>query len=162
MFNQYAYQTGYGSPVSSMSDNELATNFTGSTLENENTLSGRFTVPWLTAAIDEVAKLTSLPKNWDSYGGKPAGAFRASRSLAMINSLVKENTPKPIIIPTNSGAIQFEWHENGIDLEVEFKSLGIAEVYYEKIDNPDSLWEGEMKFDFRRLTEFIDQLSSDR
>jgi len=32
---------------------------------------------------------------------------------------MRDGTPVPSIVPTNSGGIQLEWHRNGVDLEIE-------------------------------------------
>lgn len=75
--------------------------------------------PWLQAAADRVADLLILPENWDSYGAKQVNVELAVSALNLLTQIMRDGTPVPSIVPTNSGGIQLEWHRNGVDLEIE-------------------------------------------
>jgi len=78
--------------------------------------------PWLQVAADRVAELLNLPENWDSYGAKQVNVELAVSSLNLLSQIMRNGTPVPSIVPTNSGGIQLEWHRNGVDLEIELIS----------------------------------------
>ena len=70
--------------------------------------------------------LKDLPSGWDSYKGKPitsASIAGAEKWLSMVRG------SDPQITPTNSGGVQFEWHEQGIDFEVEIGHDGIVQSW---------------------------------
>jgi len=39
-------------------------------------------------------------------------------ALQVLNSIMSESIPVPSIVPVGSGGVQFEWHQNGLDIEL--------------------------------------------
>lgn len=66
-------------------------------------------------ALEKLESLRLLKSNWDSYGAasiSPEAIATASQFL------------QPDIVPTSQGGIQLEWHNFGIDLEIEITPAG--------------------------------------
>lgn len=76
--------------------------------------------PWLGEIIQKAGELLQLKENWNSYGGKPIAKKAMAAALAFIESMMRTPTPKPQLVPCSNGGVQIEWHEQGIDAEVEF------------------------------------------
>jgi hypothetical protein len=64
-----------------------------------------------------IAHLAALTDDWDTYGGKPptTEALTAARFLCTV--------------PTPAGGLQFEWHANGWDVEIEVSPDGTPEFW---------------------------------
>ncbi len=74
---------------------------------------------WISDVIDSLNSILALEENWDSYGACSVSIETALATITLLCSVMGEKTPLPSIVPTPSGNIQLEWHEFGIDLEVE-------------------------------------------
>lgn len=64
-------------------------------------------------------RLRELPADWDSYGAPPIDAAtidRAERFLRRVN-----------ILPCSDGAVQLEWHSDGLDIEITFEADGTTD-----------------------------------
>jgi len=64
----------------------------------------------------KVIELLNLPENWDSCGAAKIAPHKARQAIVFYETLVNE---MPSIIPTRGGGIQFEWHVNGVDIEID-------------------------------------------
>jgi hypothetical protein len=146
---------------------ESQTNMTISLEEYEETLptqQRRLTteepaVPaWRREAIGRLDELVRLEPNWNSYGARIVPARLADTTLQILESLMRETTPQPSIVPTPAGHIQLEWHTKGIDLEVEIASPILLRVAFED-DQTGEEWEQDLNVDLRRLDEVVSTLS---
>jgi hypothetical protein len=81
-------------------------------------------------ALNRIEHLSRLPSGWDSYGARPLSARAVRRSFELFSLLLDDRTPEPNVIPTREGGLQFEWHRQGIDLEVTCESSGVVSYYY--------------------------------
>jgi hypothetical protein len=114
---------------------------------------------WQSSAISRLVQLTRLMPNWDSYGGKPVSTRFARITLELLNGLMREGTPLPSIVPTNSGRVQLEWHTKGIDLEVEVFSPIHLHVSFDD-HNTGEVWERDLNVDLALLDQAIATLST--
>jgi hypothetical protein len=125
---------GVQSGVEGFSSEELLNNRCA-TIDVSLTEAGRekricFAVPnqavpaWLPIAIEHAAKLLSLPFNWDGEGGPPVQYKPIQNALNALCSIMNEHSALPQWTPTSAGGVQLDWHENGIDLEIELPPLG--------------------------------------
>ena len=99
--------------------------------------------PWLEPAIDELKALVQLPNDWNSYGARPVARWAAEETLIVLLETMDSATPQPIVVPTNRGGVQLEWHTEGIDLEIEILGSGQYSVLFEDRQSGDE-WEQEL------------------
>jgi hypothetical protein len=117
--------------------------------------------PWLRAVSAQIEECTRLELGWDSYSAKPVSINACAAAYRIIRELASRNTPTPSVVPTSDGLIQFEWHTNDIDLEIRVLSTTKIEVSFEDARGAlPSMEDAEFRYDFRRVREAIDLLSS--
>ena len=80
---------------------------------------------WLSPAIARLNALLRLPQNWNSYGSLPITPATVRRAVQFIARAFPLQAPAPAIVPTPGGGIQLEWHQDGLDLEIELLPDGI-------------------------------------
>lgn len=77
--------------------------------------------------VDEVPPISPLVRN-------------EAANLALVVAEVglgqtqNDRVVMPSVHPTAAGAIQFEWHRNGVDLEIEIHPSGEISAYVEELD----------------------------
>jgi len=99
-----------------------------------------------------------LSLNWNSYKSVRVNAQAVYGAAFLIRSLKERNGfPLPQVVPTASGGVQLEWHQNGVDLEIEFDSISKADVYYEDEFRGESK-EFEMSCDFSPIWPYLEKL----
>jgi hypothetical protein len=86
--------------------------------------SNRVVPAWLPAAIEHAVRLLSLPFNWDGEGAPPVQPKSIQKALNTLCSIMNEHSALPQWTPTSAGGVQLDWHENGIDLEIELMPFG--------------------------------------
>jgi hypothetical protein len=112
---------------------------------------------WLPAIVERFSYLFALGPNWNSHGAQaiqPASAVLAVRVLLAVQT---EPQPLPFIAPTADGGAQLEWHDGGIDLEINIDPKGPVEVWFR--DSAEGKeWEGDLshrEVDVRRALETL-------
>lgn len=116
-------------------------------------------VQWFMDAVTEMLRLTQLKTAWDGDDARPVtieSLYTATRLLAYV---VNKNTPSPYIFPLPDGGIQFEWHTEDIDLEIELSGNSDVIVLYRGPDNIADAWESRFEEAVVRLKEYVQQLS---
>lgn len=113
---------------------------------------------WADPVKQRLNHLLSLPANWDSYGAKCVDIRRAVQAFRVLAEVMVEHSPRPQIVPTSDGGVQLEWHQNGIDLEVEIAPSSKVLVSYEDSVSGSS-WDGPLTHDRTRLAECLATLA---
>ncbi len=113
---------------------------------------------WLEPTVQALNELLSLPANWDSYGARPIDPKAVSFSLQLLSEVMSPTVPAPLVVPTNRGGVQLEWHTRGIDLEAEIQQLGNISICYEDRQSGDE-WEEDLRSDLTRLSDALSELS---
>ena len=113
---------------------------------------------WRANAVARLEQLVQLTPNWDSYGGKPVTARIAGVALVILDSVMRDTTPTPSIVPTSAGRVQLEWHTKDIDLEVEVISPLLLRVSYEDAQTGED-WVQDFNVDLTELDRVISVLS---
>src|SRR6266571_2089414 len=85
---------------------------------------------WLAPTIEQILPLFDLKENWNSYGAPPIDPGAIGFALAFLVNAMQVDTPRPAVVPSPSGGLQFEWHEQGVDLEVEALPGGRFAAYF--------------------------------
>ncbi len=114
--------------------------------------------PWLIPTVERLASLLDLEPNWDSYGAPRIDPATADAALRIALEAMRDDSPIPSVTPTTKGGIQFEWHTNGMDLEIEIISPKRVLFYFENNDTGD-VEESEFTHDWTRLAQAVATLS---
>ena len=114
--------------------------------------------PDLRPLLGTVARLVTLPENWDSYGAMAVKPLLVQYGLSLLNGLMRSRTPLPAMVPTSRGGIQLEWHCRGIDLEVTIETLGLIHVSFEDNRTLEE-WDGDLAISLEPLDRFVAELS---
>jgi hypothetical protein len=114
---------------------------------------------WLESTNESLRELLALPPNWDSYGAAPIQVESVMASIDLLRAIMRDDTPAPAVVPTSRGLVQLEWHRDGVDLEIEVRSLGKYSAYFENSHTGEA-WEEEIDWDLSRLIDCISKLSN--
>jgi hypothetical protein len=74
---------------------------------------------WLRAVQEQISDLAQLPADWDSYSSRPIQQPAINRAFEVAFCLSSVVLPRPLIVPVPGGGIQFEFDENGRQIEIE-------------------------------------------
>lgn len=114
---------------------------------------------WVRRTVESLVEIASLQQNWDSYGARPPDRELLRSALALLlDASGGKDLPAPVVVPVNTGGVQFEWHTRGIDLELEVRPEGRYYVFFE-----DALHgierEGEFHLNLAPLMAALDELA---
>lgn len=113
---------------------------------------------WVAPTLDSLRLLLALPPGWDSYGARPIDPACVRAAIDVAFALLNERTPAPVVVPTSSGGVQFEWHTRGIDLEIEVRSPSRISACFED-QRTQTSWDAEQLHDFSRLRDALRELA---
>ena len=74
---------------------------------------------WVQPTLKRLGQLLILPRDWDSYGGRPVDPACALAAWQLLLALMVDDTPVSTLVPAARGGVQIEWHAKRIDLEIE-------------------------------------------
>lgn len=74
---------------------------------------------WERYVIARMERLVSLPECWDGYEGRPVRVDTGIFAIQLLIETLDPSSPHPQIVPLSYGGVQIEWHEQGMDLEIE-------------------------------------------
>ena len=94
---------------------------------------------WILPLIERICELGSLGRNWNSYGAQEIRADIAAKTIVLLLNLLSPDDPKPAVVPTSRGGILLEWHEAGIDLEVDVRSPSWIHLAFDDGTNQEEL-----------------------
>ena len=76
--------------------------------------------------------LSSLPKNWDSYGAPRLNRRIIDATRRMVRQFSEDVHVCPVVVPMSTGTVQLEWDVDSRSLEIELESSG--RIHYLKWD----------------------------
>ena len=121
--------------------------------------AGRHSAPsWLSAVADQLNALVSLGQNWDSYGAPPLDSRLLVSAVFLLDRTMGLETPAPAVVPLSVGGVQLEWHQQGIDIEVEVTALHRFLVFFRDRVRGEE-WEGIVGEDGGLLRQFLGELT---
>lgn len=85
---------------------------------------------WVADTLLDLARLFELEPNWNSYGAHPIAPVAVGNAMAFMVKAMAADTTRPSVIASPRGGVQFEWHRNGIDLEIEATADGTFGVLF--------------------------------
>jgi hypothetical protein len=84
---------------------------------------------WLYPTLHAIQHLSRLEANWDSYGAPPVAPSAIVHALNVLGTILDDDSPTPIVVPTAAGNVQLEWHQGGIDVEICCSAQGRVSAY---------------------------------
>jgi hypothetical protein len=124
----------------------------------------RFPVPrWFIPSLKACGPLLLLPLDWDRAGAPRIHVLAIQSAMDALWSFLEDRSSLPQWTPTPSGGVQLDWHEKGIDLEIEFPP-DAAEGCVVFSDNRDreADWDGPVSVHLDQLQSiFKNRLVSD-
>lgn len=121
--------------------------------------SALVTPKWREPVERQCLDLVRLPENWDLHGGRPIDRDTVVFAVDMLTRVLRPSTPPPYLVPASYGGLQAEWHEKGIDLEIEVVAPNRVCVSYEDSQTGVSKREVNLVNDFSFLYEPVKQLT---
>lgn len=103
-------------------------------------------------------ELTSLPRGWDGYGGKPLSFDCAQFAAAVVERLFISSLDAPQLVPVSDGSVRLEWHQNQYDIEIDIEGPYEVQAYRRNLRSGYEE-EIEIETDFTALAEWINDLS---
>lgn len=112
---------------------------------------------WLHQLAEQFRRLHGLGPNWNSHGARKVQPDAVVLAVRVLLVIATDPLPLPAVIPTFGGGVQLEWHDVGVDLEIEVDPLGGVEVWFrDRIEKRE--WEGDLgerEADVRAALELI-------
>ena len=101
------------------------------------------TPPWVAPALERSGYLLALPAGWDGQGAPCIETAFIQRAFDALYTFMADRSAIPQWTPTRGGGVQLDWHENGVDLEMEF-GPGVLDGYAVFADLLDRMpeWDG--------------------
>jgi len=113
---------------------------------------------WATALAGRFKEFNNLGVGWDGYDGRPIDFHSARFTEQILDQLSRDDLPPPSLVPLSNGRLQFEWHMNGFDIEVEVHAPLDFSCY--RFDLPTGVEEEiELSADLLPLRNWLDELS---
>jgi hypothetical protein len=97
------------------------------------------------ARLQELIAAGVAAPGWNGHGARPLQREAVELGLRVLASLYQgaEARPFPWIVPTFRGGLQCEWHQGGVDLEIDIDPNGSVEVVF--TDNVEQKeWDGSL------------------
>jgi hypothetical protein len=113
---------------------------------------------WVQPTLMILGQLLTLPRNWDSYGGRPVDPACVWASWHLLFAVMRDDSPLPTLVPTSRGGVQIEWHSRGIDLEIEVVT---AERFHASFEDAvvGEAWEKPVTGAASELSPYVARLS---
>jgi hypothetical protein len=106
---------------------------------------------WERDVVAALCQYLDLPPNWDSYGGMPLRYDTGMFALHVLSSIMNESIPVPSVVPISSGGAQFEWHQNGLDIELFIAAPYESELFVHDRNSGEPPETTELKTDLSGL-----------
>ncbi len=93
---------------------------------------------WYGSVESRLNELVNLENGWDGYHGKAVLFENAYFTIRVLDSICRNDTPSPQIIPGVSGDLQIEWHTLKGDIELHVVAPNEVYALYSPIDVQES------------------------
>ena len=109
---------------------------------------------WIEPTVLRLAELLGLPEGWDSYRAKAIQGRVVSAALHLLESAALPYIPAPIVVPTADGGIQFEWHDLGLDIELEVHPAEAPQLFFRDRRSGEE-WDQQLEADLGPLSKVL-------
>lgn len=113
---------------------------------------------WNDETIEQLNKLVKLRSGWDGYQAQPVSFENAHFAMQMLQSVCRNNTPAPQIVPGVSGDLQIEWHTLDSDVELHVLAPNHVNASFSRIgENPIEI-DLVLTFDFTTVVNWVGEI----
>lgn len=98
---------------------------------------------WLDKVVDRIAFLASVGPGELGRHHKPLHVDTAVSALHILKILMTGSSVAPQLVLTDEGGLQLEWHQGGLDLEIEVRPIGSASALFEDLEAGEE-WDGPL------------------
>lgn len=98
---------------------------------------------WLLQIVDRLETLIELKTGWNGHGSQRVQAKPVMQALQLLLQVMRPTTVTPVLSPKPSGGLLVEWHDRGLDLEVDIPVDGEPSVWFESEQGQE--WEGSLR-----------------
>lgn len=114
---------------------------------------------WQLEADERLADLMLLRRGWNGPQSGPISVGMASYIRALLQSVMRRDTPVPAFVPAQGGSVQLEWHQNGLDVELMIYRPLDAELSVQFHDGRDPIEEEPLSINFDLLSKVLGELN---
>ncbi len=113
---------------------------------------------WEGSVVHQLLAASFLREGWDGFGAGPIRRDVIIFTTHVLEQIMLPNTPAPHVTPMSHGGLMIEWHEHGIELEIEIEKPGHMWVSFEdSLENIDQ--EEPVSSDLRMFIMPIEKLT---
>jgi hypothetical protein len=113
---------------------------------------------WAVSVTRQLEAVSFLGEDWDGFGAGPIRRDVIKFATHVFEQIMLPNTPAPHVTPMSHGGLMLEWHEHGIELEIEIEKPGHMWVSFEdSLENIDE--EGPVSNNLRKFIMPIEKLT---
>ena len=109
--------------------------------------------------LDRFSEISSLPRNWDSYGAEPVNRRTLVYAVKVFLTLMEGRTIEPFITPTPDGGISIEWSAGQRGLDVEILGPFRVNAHYFAGEGEDP-WDRSVGPEYPKLSGVLDNLTA--
>lgn len=113
---------------------------------------------WQPEADERLADLMLLRRGWNGPNSGPISVGIAQYIRAVLQSVMQRHTPLPSFVPAQGGAVQLEWHQNGLDVELMVYRPLDTELSVQFHDGRDAIEEEPLSINFDLLSKVLSEL----
>jgi hypothetical protein len=113
---------------------------------------------WQVKANEKLAHLQTLATGWGGPNTGPISAGMAAYIQSVLTSVMQPDTPVPSFVPAHGGAVQLEWHQGGLDIELMIYRPLEAELSVNFHNGREPIEEELLSVNFDRLSEVLIEL----
>lgn len=110
---------------------------------------------WYEKAVEQLEELVKLKTGWDGYQGLPVSFENATFALRIMESICRNDTQPPQIVPGVSGDLQIEWHTMQGDIELHVKAPNDVRAWHSPLSNYIGEEELNLTFDFTDVAGWV-------
>ena len=88
---------------------------------------------WYAGIFAKLDTFLALESNWDSYGAPPLDLGALAQARLILSLISQFKMPKPSVLATSKGGVQFEWHTLRYDMEIEIAPSNELSLFFEEV-----------------------------
>jgi hypothetical protein len=115
---------------------------------------------WLNEFVEKTNQILSLKDDWDTYGAPQISRDSLLPIMQVLLAVMTDKISAPAVVPTSDGGIQLEWHQNGLDFEIESAPNGELTVFVEDETEEFPVVEKSIEFSNPLDISFLQQISN--